>query len=159
MNLTRMQINQIKEIIISLLKVNLANIEFQKSISKEKEHRKTFTRLIQHTNKSIELVRNIKHLDILTSLYNTFASGKEAFYITLSENVYKNVAKWDSSEEGHQEFVKLEQESKAQYEREQKEKKEKQLAIEKAKQEGKKIEWTMNEKGKLEQTIVEEKVN
>lgn len=158
MKLTRQQINKIKDIVLAMLKVNITNLEFQKSVSSVKEHRKTFNRLINHSIKSMELVRNIKHEDILVNIYNSFIHGHEAFYIALSESVYKNVKRWDTTEEGYKEFKKLEKEGIEKTDKEIAEKKKIAETIKKAKEEGKKIEYMFVD-GHIKPVIVEEKPN
>lgn len=158
MTLTNNQINKIKDIVIAMLKVNIANLEFQKSVSDVKEHKKTFTKLINHSIKSMELVRNIKHEDILVNIYNSFVHGHEAFYIALSESVYKNVKRWDTTDKGYQEFKELEKEAIEKTDKEIAEKKKLAETIKKAKEEGKKIEYMFVD-GHIKPVIVDDKLN
>ncbi len=158
MKLTKQQINKIKDIVLAMLKVNIANLEFQKGVSAVKEHKKTFNKLINHTIKSMELVRNIKHEDILVNIYNSFIHGHEAFYIALSESVYKNVKRWDTTAIGYQEFKKLEKEAIEKTDKETEEKKKIAETIKKAKEEGKKIEYMFVD-GHIKPVIVDDKLN
>ena len=158
MKMTQHQLNKIKDIVIAMLKVNIANLEFQKSVSSVKEHRNTFNKLINHSIKSMELVRNIKHEDILVNIYNSFVHGHEAFYIALSESVYKNVKRWDTTISGYKEFKKLEKEAIEKTDKEMQEKKELAETIKKAKAAGKKIEYMFID-GHIKPVIVEEKPN
>ena len=158
MKMTSNQLNKIKDIIIQMIKVNIANLEFQKTMSSVKEHRKTFTKMIHHSEKSIEIVRNLKHNDILASIYNSFVFGKEAYFITLNESIYKNVQKWDATEKGYKEFKELERNAKEQSEKELQEKREMAETIKKAKENGQKIEYLF-ENGKIRPVVVEEKKN
>ena len=158
MKMTPHQINKIKDIVIAMLKVNIANLEFQKSVSEVKEHKKTFTKLINHTIKSMELVRNIKHEDILVNIYNSFVHGHEAFYIALSESVYKNVKRWDTTAIGYKEFKELEKEAIEKTDKEIAEKKKLADTIKKAKAEGKKIEYMFVD-GHIKPVIVDDKLN
>ena len=158
MKMTPHQINKIKDIVIAMLKVNIANLEFQKSVSAVKEHKKTFTKLINHTIKSMELVRNIKHEDILVNIYNSFVHGHEAFYIALSESVYKNVKRWDTTAIGYKEFKELEKEAIEKTDKEMEEKKKLAETITKAREEGKKIEYMFVD-GHIKPVIVDDKLN
>ena len=158
MKLSKNQINKIKDILITMLRVNIANLEYQKSVSKVKKHRQTFDNLIEHTNKSISLIRNCKHYDIIADLYNSFVGGKETFYIALSECVYKNVEKWDTSEEGYQEFIRLQKEAIEKSNAEEEEKQRMKETFENARKQGKKVEW-MYADGHIKPVIVEEKPN
>lgn len=158
MKLSKNQINKIKDIVIAMLKVNIANLEFQKSVSDVKEHKKTFNKLINHSIKSMELVRNIKHEDILVNIYNSFIHGHEAFYIALSESVYKNVKRWDTTAIGYKEFKELEKEAIEKTDKETVEKKKLAETIKKAKEEGKKIEYMFVD-GHIKPVIVDDELN
>lgn len=158
MTLKTHQINKVKDIIIAMLKVNIANLEFQMSVSDVKEHKRTFKKLINHTIKAMELVRNIKHNEIVSSIYNSFVHGHEAFYIALSESIYKNVKSWDTTEKGYKEFQELEKSAIEKSDEELREKQEMAETIKKAKAEGKKIEFLYKD-GRIRPVIVDEKLD
>lgn len=147
MKITRNKINKIKDILISMLMVNIYNLEYQKSMTNVKKYKNSFTTMILHTNKAISLIRNCKHFDILADLYNAFVAGRETFFIALSESVYKNVEKWDT-EEGHKEFIELQKDAIEKSNAEEEEKKKIVETIQKAKEEGKKIQFVYD-KGKI----------
>lgn len=158
MKVTKEQENRLKDIIVRMIGVNIANMQFQKSLSMVKEHKKTFNKLIKHSYKAQEYVMKINHVDILFNIYNSFIHGHETFYIALTESVYKNVKRWDTTKVGYKEFKRLEQEAIELTDKEMKEKKELAETIKKAKAEGKKIEY-LYEGGKIRPVIVEEKKN
>lgn len=152
------QIKKIKDIIINMIIVNISNLEFQKSVSNVKEHKKTFNKLIHHSVKSIDLVKNITHEDILMNIYNSFVNGHETFYIALSESIYKKVKSWDTTKKGYKEFKQLEKDAIEKSNQEDEEKKKTAETIKKAKAEGKKVEYFFKD-GKIRPVIVNEKVD
>ena len=141
-----------------MLEVNISNLTLHKTFVEKQEEKDGLDRLIENTNHAIEVVKNVKHEDILVSIYNTFMAGKDTYFVMLSQNIVKNVEKWDMSEEGYQEFKKLDEEAREQFKKEQEEKKKQQEVIEQAKKEGKKIEYIYKD-GKMIPSIVEPKKN
>ena len=115
---------------------------------------------VKTAKRFIKLVENIKHTDIMWSIYKTFINGKESlFTLMLATSIRKDTVKhWDSTEKGYKEFVEMEETAKKEYEKELEEQKKKAEMLKKAKEEGKKVEYVMKN-GKLEPTIVEEKPN
>lgn len=152
------KIKLIKKVIIKMLEVNTANLTLHKTFVEKQEEKDGLDHLIENTNHAIEVVKNVKHEDILVSIYNTFMAGKDTYFVMLSQNIVKNVEKWDMSEEGYQEFKKLDEEAREQFKKEQEEKKKQQEVIEQAKKEGKKIEYIYKD-GKMIPSIVEPKKN
>lgn len=155
--LTKNQISELKSIIIGFVYDEIHILKFQRSISETQEHKKTYTKLINHAEKSIEYIHRCKHPQILFSLYNTYIGGKEQYYVIMGESIYKNVKKWDT-EKGYKQFLVLEEEAQKEYQERLQKQKESQEAMAKAKEEGKKVEFVMKD-GKLTPLILEEPKN
>lgn len=153
-----LKMNRLKDVIIQMIKVNIDVLRFNLLLDNDPEHKKTYRKLIYHAKQGIETIKSVEHIEILASIYNTFMTGKEQFYVILSENIYKNVKRWDKTEEGFQEFLKLDEEGRKQFEEEKQERLKTQEAIKKAREEGKKIEMTI-QNGKIVPVVVEEKPN
>ena len=90
---------------------------------------------------------------------DVFAEGYKKFLNEAkTEREATAVVLAQAKEKGFQEFVKLEQEAKAQSQKDYEEKLEQQKIIQKAKEEGKKIEMILQD-GKLKPIIVGDKTN
>lgn len=149
----------LKAIFSTLLLTNIHILEFQQTLtndSKEKEGLKT---IINKTWKAIDIVGEIKHYELLVSLYNMYVNKKETYFISICGSITsKQLRKWDKSEKGFKEFLKLEQEAIDDYNKKQEESKQQADFIKKAREEGKKVEM-MYKDGKITPVIVEDKPN
>lgn len=152
------KINELKEIIISMLNVEKSIIRLQRLQDNDTTHRQKYEKLIRHCENAINLVKNVQHIEILASLYNSFVSGKEQFYVILGESIYKNVKKWDTTKKGFEEFLKLDEDARTKFNEEKEERERQQEMIKKAREEGKKIDFVF-ENGKLIPVVLEEKHN
>ena len=148
---------RLKHVFVQLLETEKAIMHFQLTLTSEKEHVKGIKKVIKDCDKAIEIINGVVHYEILVSLYNAFINGKESFYVMLSStiNSKNKVNHWDKTKKGFQEFIKLEQEAKAQSQKDYEERLEQQKIIQKAKAEGKKIEMIFQD-GKLKPIIVGE---
>ena len=154
------QLNLLKSVFVKMLETNISTLEFQKSVTNKEEEHKGLDKWINESKKAIKVINNVKHYEILVSLYNSYMFGKEAFYISLchSINDKTTIAYWDKSEKGFNDFLKQEQQAKQECLKEYEEKKKDQEFIKTAKQQGKKVEM-IYQNGKLKPVIVEEKAN
>ena len=154
------QKSRLKYVFYSMLETEISIMRFQLTLASEEEHIKGIKKVIKDSEKAKKIVTNITHYEILVSLYNAFINGKESFYVMLSStiNSKNKVAYWDRTKKGFQEFIRLEQEAKAQSQKDYEEKLKQQKLIQKAQQEGKKIEM-IYENGKLKPIIVDKDSN
>lgn len=151
---------RLKHVFVRLLETEKAIMCFQLTLATEPEHIKGIKKVVKACDNAIEIINGIVHYEILVSLYNTFINGKESYYVLLSSTINnKNkVTHWDKTKKGFQEFVKLEEEARAQSQKDYEEKLEQQKIIQKAKAEGKKIEMIFQD-GKLKPIIVGDETN
>lgn len=150
----------LKSIFTTMLETNIEIMKFQITMTDKEEEKKGLKKYINETKKAINVIFEVRHYEILISLYNTFLNGKETYFMALCKTINdkKTISRWDKSEKGFQEFLKLEAEAKAKSKEEyEKRLKDREMII-KAKQEGKKVEMVL-EDGKLQPRIVEEKPN
>lgn len=154
------QKERLKRVFATMLDSEIAIMEFQLTLASEKEHIKGIRKVIKNSLKAKEIVTSITHFEILASLYNAFVNGKESFYVMLSSTIIsKNkVTYWDRTKKGFKEFIALEEQAKAQTQKELDERLAQQEMIKKAQEEGKKIEMVY-ENGKLKPIIVDNKTN
>ena len=149
------QREHLQNIFLSLIDSEIAILQFQKSIAKDKKDKSGLNKMINKGKKAKNVICDLRHTEILVSLYNSFVNGKEPFFITIERTInHKNTQKWDKTEKGFKEFVELEEQAKAQSKAEYEEKLKQKEMIENAKKQGKKIEMVF-ENGKLTPVIVE----
>lgn len=115
-------------------------------------------KLLRHCHRAEKLVWGCQHIEILASLYNSFVSGKEQYYIILCESIYKNVKRWDTTKKGFEEFMALDQEARNKFEAEKNEREQQMETIRKAREQGKKVDFVF-EKGKIVPVVIEETKN
>ena len=154
------QKERLKAVFNRLLDTEIAIMQFQLTLASEDEHIKGIKKVIKDSEKANKIVTSITHYEILVSLYNAFVNGKESFYVMFSAtvNAKNKVTYWDRTKKGFQEFIALEQQAKAQSQKDYEERLKQQEIIKKAKEEGKKIEMVFQD-GKLKPIVVEEKSN
>ena len=160
LNKLDVQKQRLKRVFTSLLDSEIAIMNFQLTLATEKEHIKGIKNVMKASEKAKNIINGIVHYEILVSLYNSFVSGKESFYVIISStiNSKNKVTYWDRTKKGFQEFVALEQEARAQSQKDYEERLEQQKMIQKAQAEGKKVEMIFQD-GKLKPIIVGEKTN
>lgn len=154
------QKQRLKVVFARLLDSEIAIMDFQLTLATEPEHIKGIKKVISTCNKAKRIIYGIVHYEILVSLYNAFVNGKESFYVMLSSTITsKNkITYWDRTKKGFNEFVALEEQAKAQTQKELDERLKQQEMIKKAQQEGKKVEMVF-ENGKLKPIVVDNKPN
>lgn len=154
------QKERLKAVFNRMLDTEIAIMQFQLTLANEDEHIKGIKKVIKDSEKAKKIVTSITHYEILVSLYNAFVNGKESFYVMFSAtiNSKNKVTYWDRTKKGFQEFIALEQQAKAQSQKDYEERLKQQEIIKKAKEEGKKIEMVFQD-GKLKPIVVEEKAN
>lgn len=150
--------NKLIEIVVKLLESNISLIKFQRELDSDKTHHKTYEKLIRHSLNAINQVKNCQHIEILASLYNSFVSGKEQYFIIVSESIYKNLKKWDTTKKGFEEFTRLDNEAREQFAKESKERQAQLDAVKKAREEGKKVDFVL-QNGKVVPVIVDDTKN
>lgn len=151
---------QLKHLFTEMLLTNIAIMDFQLTLTNDKEERKGIKKFVKDTKKAIDIINSVVHYEILVSLYNSFLNGKEAYYLTLCKTINnKNtIVKWDRTQRGFKLFLELENQAKAKSQEEYNKRVAQQEMIKKAKEEGKKVEMVFVD-GKLQPRIVEEKLN
>ncbi len=150
------QREHLQKIFTKLLESEIEILQFQKSISKSQKDKDGLNKMINHGRKAIKTICDLKHTEILVSLYNSFISQKETYFVMIEKTVNSKKTKyWDTTKKGFQEFLKLEVQAKAQTDKEIEERKKQQGAIAKAKADGKKVEMIYKD-GKLKPVIVED---
>lgn len=153
------QKESLKRVFVKMLETNIEIMKFQATLTDKKEEKKGLLNLAKKSETAIEIVKEIEHVELLISLYNMYINKKEAYFISICGSICsKEMKKWDKTEKGFKEFLKLEQEAVSEYNQKQEESKKQAEMIQNAKKEGKKVEYIFKE-GKLKPVIVEDKPN
>lgn len=149
------QREHLQNILISIIDSEIAILQFQKSIAKERKDKSGLNKMINKGKKAKDVIRDLRHTELLISLYNTFVNGKESYFIMVERTINsKNTQKWDKTEKGFKEFVELEEQAKAKSKEEYEERMKQREMIINAKKQGKKVEMLFKN-GKLTPVIVE----
>lgn len=152
-----LQREQLKKIFVDMLEVNKDIMRFQITLTEKEDEVRGLKKIVRETDKAIDLIKSVKHTEILISLYNSFINQKETYFLGLLKVITNKdtIAKWDRTEKGFKLFMELEAEAKAKAKKEYEDKVKEQEMIKKAREEGKKIEMVLID-GKLKPHIVEE---
>jgi len=138
---------KIKNILINLLKTEISLMEYQRKLSVSDKEKYVCSKAIKQAKHSIEVVKGIKHSEILLSLYNVFIKHNVRLFATAGAIIgSKQTLKWDNTEEGFKEFLELESEAIAQHKKEKEEKEHDREVIRLAKEQGKQIEFVLIDK-------------
>lgn len=138
---------QIKNILINLLKTEISLMEYQRRISNSNKQKYVCNKAIRQARQAIQVVKDIKHSEILVSLYNVFIKHNVALFATAGAVIgSKQTLKWDNTEEGFKEFLELESVAIEQYKKEQEDRNHDREIIKSAKEQGKKIEFVLIDK-------------
>lgn len=156
-NKINVQKEKLQELFIKMVETNIALIEFQLTLTTKKEEIKGLKGIIKRSNRAIEIIKGIEHIEILSSLYNAFMNKKEPYFVSFVCTIdRKTINKWDKTEKGFKEFLKEEEDAIEKTNAEEEEKKKTLDTIKKAKEEGKKVELLYKD-GKIKPVVVEEK--
>lgn len=148
------------DLIKKALELNISNCEFMKKLYKDsKDNVKTFNLSIRQSKKALEKISHIKHIELLRSVYGDMV-GKTSGYLMLGGTliVSKKMEYFDT-EKGFKEFKEInEQAQKEQLEKLEEQKKNRE-AIQKAKEQGKKVEFMIDPITKKLKPVIMEKDN
>ena len=153
------QISRMKDMLVKFLETSNAIMYFNLTLMDKEQDIKVTKKVIQMGKKAIEIIQNVKHIEILNDLYNSFIVNNMAYFISFSKVVSTNkkIKYWDS-EKGFKDFIKAQEIAFAQCDKELEEKKKEREMVEQAKREGKNVEL-MYKDGKIKHVIVNEKPN
>ena len=150
------QREHLQKIFTKLLESEIEILQFQKSISKSQKDKDGLNKMINHGRKAIKTICDLKHTEILVSLYNSFVNGKEPFFVSLERVINAKITqKWDKTDKGFKEFLLAEEEARSKSKKEAEEKVKQKEFIANARENGKKVEMIYKD-GKLKPVIVED---
>lgn len=145
--------------IIKLLETSISISEFHKANALNEKNIAICNKHIRECKKAIRNLPNIKHDDIVNSLFKTLtANSMQLFILSPSIVNSKQIKSWDNTKKGYDEFLYLEEEARKINEEKEKQRLADKEAIEKAKAEGKKVDLVY-ENGRMKPVITEEKNN
>lgn len=142
--------------IMFMLRANISMMTYYRSQTKDEKSIAICNKSIRESKKALKNINNIKHDEIIDSLFRTlFSNSVQLFVLPASLINGKQIKKWDTTKKGFEEFLYLEEEAKTIAEQKAKERKEQLEAIKKAKEDGKKVDLVY-ENGKMKPVISEE---
>lgn len=149
-----------RELLLSYLREHLAAsifvMKYLKENAKGKKAKNQCEKSIKSSLDALSYIEKIKHLDILEYLYGVFCGNNVILYsISGSIATSEKIKEWDTKEH-HQEFVEFIEDTKKQYEEKQKARQENLQAIQKAKEQGKKVEMVWDNKEKKAKPLIVE---
>ena len=159
-NKAKTQNERLKNMLIKLVETNIAIMEFNLTLVSNKNDVNITKKLIKQGKTAIEIIKGVKHNEILVDLYNSFVVGNIPYFVAVTRTIAlpNKIKRWDNTEKGFKEFLKERETALAKCDKELEEKKKEQEYIEKAKAEGKNVEL-MYKDGKVRYVVVEEKAN
>ena len=127
-----------------------------KILASDEKSKKVCDKSIKNCKKALKIVPNIKHIEILYSVYNTIVAGKENIF-ALSGTIIssKQLKKWDTTKEGFKEFQEREEEARNKQKLQNEELERNRMVMEEARKTGKKVE-IVYENGVAKPVMVEE---
>lgn len=148
-----------KRMITALTKIIEANIEIiklRKEETTDPKSKSVCNKAIRISNKAIEMLPHIKHIEILEALYNSLIAPNERYFMMVAPVIAsKNTTRWDSSEKGFTEFLEENEKARQKWEEEQKTKEAYMKAVKQAQETGGKVEWIKDQTtGKVVPTVI-----
>ena len=131
---------------------------FNKSLIKDPKERTKFNKFLKLCQQAREYLPNIKHEDVLTSLYRNIVCGKESVYTMCPALICHKATRHFDTEKGHAEFLKLEKVAREEEKKAAKEIAKKRETMKIAKEQGKNLDFIVKD-GKMEQVVVDTKDN
>ena len=149
------------DMLTKVLETNISVFTFYKRLANDEKSIEIAQKCIDNSKVGIDKIKGIKHIAILESLYVHIIDGKEQYYaMSGSLCSYDKIDVWDKTNTGYRQFLKMEKEGQELALKKQQEVQRNKEIIDKAKQEGKKVDMIYDEKTKsLKPVVVEEKPN
>lgn len=143
-------------ILTKLLELSIEVMNLYKIIASDDKSREVCQKAIRNGKKALKIIPNVRHVEILYSIYNTLIGGKENMF-ALSGTIIcsKQLQRWDTTEEGFLEFQELEKEAQLKQKERNEEQQNYRKVMEEAKKQGKKVELVY-ENGKAKPIIIED---
>ena len=150
----------LEKIIVKALELNISNCELLKEINKEKkEIIETLDKSIDQSNKAFEILKDITHLEILRAIYNDIVNKISTHLVMGGALVCSpKIQEWDKTESGFKEFEIANKEALKLAKQKAKEQQENALAIQKAKEQGKKVQMIFDPITNKVKPVIEEDI-
>lgn len=155
----KLTINEEKKFLVNILTklmhTNIAIMELYKKIAVDEKSVEICDKSIEQCNVGLVKIRRIKHIDILRSLYGQLIANREPYFASSGSLCsYEKIDEWDNDEEKFNEFMESENKDREEIARKQQEVIEQRDKINKAREEGKKVEMLYDEKTKTMKPVI-----
>ena len=145
------------------LELNIVNCKFLCELFKKKgdlDTIKVLENAIEKSEKALVEIDKIEHLEILRAIYNDYVNKISSHLVMGGALVISpKIQEWDKTEKGYNEFVIANKEALKLAKQKAKEQQESQLAIQKAQEQGKKVQMLYDPVTKKVKPIIEENNN
>lgn len=148
-------------LIYDTISLNIRNCLFLKQLNKNNvEMQKALDGSIEKSQKALKDIYNIDHLEILRAIYNDYVNKISLHLIMGGALVCSpKMQVWDKTESGFKEFTIANKEALKLAKQKAKEQEENRIAIEKAKEEGKKISMVYDPQTKQLKPVIDNESN
>ena len=149
------------DVIIKYLELNIENCKFMKRLyASNKEATKVINKSINQSKKALEEIYHINHIEVLRALYADCVGQVQGHLMVGGTLITaKTTYNFDKTEEGFEEFKRIQEENRLLHETKMKEQKENAELIKKAKEEGKKVEYVYDPVSKKARPMIVEENN
>ena len=148
------------DIISSFLKTNLSLMNYYHASATDRKSKFACNKSIKSTEQALVHLRQIKHIELLDYLYSSFIGNNVIAYSISGKMVLSKQLDYYDTEKGFAEFQQMIKERKEKQEKQEQERIKNAQAIQRAKEQGKKVEMVWdNESKTTKPLIVESKEN
>lgn len=152
------KVKELKNVLDWFILANIQLVKYHKAMCKDPTQRPQFNKFLKTCDKARENLRNLKHEELLISLYNNLFSGKEAMFTLIPALIANKQTKYFDTDKGFKVFLEMEEQAKKEYAEKMEKQRKTAEEVEKAKKEGKDVEMVF-ENGELKPFIVDAKEN
>lgn len=102
------QKESLRKVFVDLITTNISIMNFQLSIQTDKTKRKKLQMSVRQSEKALDVIKNIKHAELLQDLYVDFIRGGEPFFMNVpSFVVAENKLQHFDTDDGFEEYMEI----------------------------------------------------
>ena len=102
------QKESLRKVFVDLITTNISIMNFQLSIQTDKTKRRKLQMSVRQSEKALDVIKNIKHAELLQDLYVDFIRGEEPFFMNVpSFVVAENKLQHFDTDDGFEEYMEI----------------------------------------------------
>lgn len=102
------QKESLRKVFVDLITTNISIMNFQLSIQTDKTKRRKLQMSVRQSEKALDVIKNIKHAELLQDLYVDFIRGGEPFFMNVpSFVVAENKLQHFDTDDGFEEYMEI----------------------------------------------------